>query len=291
MATDRLINQTQGEDIIDQLQDIAANVGNITYGPQTSSDKVVSMTGYAKASTEAAISQGDTLNEAVGKLEKKADDALTGIDTKVTGPESAVVGDVAVFNNVNGKVVADSAVSISTTIDNTKDTEIPTSKAVDTYLTGKGYATGVSTSTANNIVTFNGTDGKALKDSGITVATSVADDNTKIPTAGAVYTALSGKQDTLTTAQLSAVDSGIDSTKVAQIAINTTNISNTQDMICDAEFSTSTAYAVGDIVTYNNSLYEFTSAHSAGAWDSADVTQIDVVGIIGNINTVLEGVL
>lgn len=75
------------------------------------------------------------------------------------------------------------------------------------------------------------------------------------------------------------------------IALCKTNILYTQDMICDTEFSTSTAYAVGDIVTYNNSLYEFTSAHSAGAWNSADVTQIDVVGIIGNINTVLEGVL
>ena len=72
---------------------------------------------------------------------------------------------------------------------------------------------------------------------------------------------------------------------------NQTNILSVEDMICDTEFSTSTAYAVGDIVTYNNSLYEFTSAHSAGAWDSADVIQIDVVGIIGNINTVLEGVL
>ena len=70
---------------------------------------------------------------------------------------------------------------------------------------------------------------------------------------------------------------------------NETNILYTQDMICDTEFSTSTAYAVGDIVTYNNSLYEFTSVHSAGAWNSADVTQIDVVGIIGNINAVLEG--
>ena len=72
---------------------------------------------------------------------------------------------------------------------------------------------------------------------------------------------------------------------------NQTNILSVEDMICDTEFSTSTAYAVGDYVTYNNSLYEFTSAHSAGDWDSADVTQIDVVGIIGNINTVLEGVL
>ena len=72
---------------------------------------------------------------------------------------------------------------------------------------------------------------------------------------------------------------------------NQTNILSVQDMICDTEFSTSTAYAVGDIVTYENGLYEFTSAHSAGDWDSADVTQINVVGIIGNINSVLEAVL
>lgn len=76
-----------------------------------------------------------------------------------------------------------------------------------------------------------------------------------------------------------------------KIATNQTNILSVEDMICDTEFSTSTAYAIGDIVTYNNSLYEFTSAHSAGAWNIADVTQIDVVGIIGNVNTVLEGVL
>ena len=108
---------------------------------------------------------------------------------------------------------------------------------------------------------------------------------------GGVYSALAGKQASLDSTQLAAVNSGIDSAKVGQISTNQTNILYTQDMICDTEFSTSTAYAVGDIVTYNNSLYEFTSAHSAGAWDSADVTQIDVVGIIGNINTVLEGVL
>ena len=76
-----------------------------------------------------------------------------------------------------------------------------------------------------------------------------------------------------------------------QSHIDQTNILSVEDMICDTEFSTSTAYAVGDIVTYEHGLYEFTSAHSAGAWDSADVTEVSVVGIIGNINTVLEGVL
>lgn len=76
-----------------------------------------------------------------------------------------------------------------------------------------------------------------------------------------------------------------------KIALNQTNILSVEDMVCDNEFNTTTAYAVGDVVTHEHGLYEFTSAHSAGAWNSADVTQIDVVGIIGNINTVLEGVL
>ena len=72
---------------------------------------------------------------------------------------------------------------------------------------------------------------------------------------------------------------------------NQTNILSVEDMICDTEFSTSTAYAVGDIVTYNNSLYEFTSAHSAGDWDGNDVTEISLIDVLGNINTVLEAVL
>ena len=37
-------------------------------------------------------------------------------------------------------------------------------------------------------------------------------------------------------------------------------------------FSTSTAYAVGTFVTYQNTLYECTTAHSAGAWNSSHFT-------------------
>lgn len=102
---------------------------------------------------------------------------------------------------------------------------------------------------------------------------------------------LSSSLVSFTTAEAAALASGIDSSKVGQISTNQTNILSVEDMICDTEFSTSTAYAVGDIVTYNNSLYEFTSAHSAGDWNSADVTEVSVVGIIGNINSVLEAVL
>lgn len=41
-------------------------------------------------------------------------------------------------------------------------------------------------------------------------------------------------------------------------------------------FSESTAYAVGDIVVYEEALYKFTSAHSAGAWDPTEVTEVPV---------------
>lgn len=83
MATDKLINQTQGDDIIDALSDIATNVGNITYGPDLSADQIVAMTGYAKATTAAAVSQGDTLNQAIGKIEKKADDNTSALSSKI----------------------------------------------------------------------------------------------------------------------------------------------------------------------------------------------------------------
>ena len=41
-------------------------------------------------------------------------------------------------------------------------------------------------------------------------------------------------------------------------------------------FSTSTAYAVGDIVVYNEKLYRFTAAHSAGDWNSQQVEEVGV---------------
>lgn len=41
-------------------------------------------------------------------------------------------------------------------------------------------------------------------------------------------------------------------------------------------FSTSTAYAVGDYVTYNNLLYKCTTSHSAGAWSSAHFTAVTI---------------
>ncbi len=207
MATDRLINQTQGEDIIDQLTDIATKVGAITYGPQTTADKVVAMTGYAKASTEAAISQGDTLNEAVGKLEKKADDALAGINDKVSGPESSTTGAIATYSDATGDVLANSGVTIATSVTDS-DTAVPTSKAVQAYNASTEHTYTFDTGTDNGTikvtpsiggvagtaqpVAVKGLAGAAYKGVDTTVPASGATDN-NVPTTAAVKTALDAK--------------------------------------------------------------------------------------------------
>lgn len=51
--------------------------------------------------------------------------------------------------------------------------------------------------------------------------------------------------------------------------------SNVSGMIAEP-FSESAAYSVGDLVTYNNALYCFTSAHSAGPWNSSEVSSVTV---------------
>ena len=42
------------------------------------------------------------------------------------------------------------------------------------------------------------------------------------------------------------------------------------------QFSASKAYAIGDHVFYNRKLYKFTSAHAAGAWNAAHVTEVTI---------------
>ena len=195
MATDRLINQTQGEDIIDRLNEIASNVNDIKFGPQSSSSDVVSMTGYEKASASDSISQGDTLNQAIGKLEYKTDANATAVADRVISPNANADETIPVFNGANSKTVKDSGVKIVTTADTTKDNEVPTSKAVNTVITGKGYVAGPVSSTAGHIPTFSDTSGKVLADS-YAVTTSITDSATALPTSGAVKTQLDTKIDT-----------------------------------------------------------------------------------------------
>ena len=56
-------------------------------------------------------------------------------------------------------------------------------------------------------------------------------------------------------------------------------INATQGMIVPA-FDSATAYEVGDVVTYEDGLYIFTTAHAAGDWDASDVTTTTVKALI-----------
>ena len=56
------------------------------------------------------------------------------------------------------------------------------------------------------------------------------------------------------------------------------------------DFSTSTTYAVGESVYYENKLYRFTTAHPAGAWNSSHVTQATVGASIKRVKDEIAGV-
>lgn len=53
-------------------------------------------------------------------------------------------------------------------------------------------------------------------------------------------------------------------------------------------FSASTAYAIGDVVTYQNELYKFKAAHAAGAWSASDVDKVTVEDLIDANATVTD---
>lgn len=111
----------------------------------------------------------------------------------------------------------------------------------------------------------------------------------------AVASAISTKQDNLTTAQLAAVNSGIDSTKVAQIATNTTDISTINGKI-PSQASTSNQLADKNFVNSSiatntaNFIGTFNSVAELEAY-SGTLTNNDyafVVGTDGDGNTVYD---
>ena len=55
-------------------------------------------------------------------------------------------------------------------------------------------------------------------------------------------------------------------------------------------FSTVTAYAVGDVVYYDNKLWRFTTAHAADQWDVNDVTEYTVADLVADLKAgLLDG--
>lgn len=63
-----------------------------------------------------------------------------------------------------------------------------------------------------------------------------------------------------------------------------TELNENQAMIA-VEFSTLQNYEIGDVVRYNDALYRFTSNHTSGAWNSADVESTNVIGLMADVET------
>ena len=74
----------------------------------------------------------------------------------------------------------------------------------------------------------------------------------------------------------------------AQIALLPDSIQQTVSQNMAPEFSTSTAYSPGDIVSYKGKIYKFTVAHSAGEWNASHVSEINIAdGLIADTDNKL----
>jgi hypothetical protein len=115
------------------------------------------------------------------------------------------------------------------------------------------------------------------------------ENSNKVLTSGTIYTALSEKQDTLTTAQQTAVDSGINSTLVSQITTNQNDISTINGKI-PAQASTSNQLADKDFVNSSiatntaNFIGTFEDIPSLNAY-SGTVTNNDYAFVVNSVIT------
>ena len=50
------------------------------------------------------------------------------------------------------------------------------------------------------------------------------------------------------------------------------------------EFNTITSYSTNDLISYNGSLYKFTSDHESGIWDNNEVIQTSIANEIKDVN-------
>ena len=115
MATDKLINSTQGDDIVTKLNLIATKIQAINHDVTIPSNQVTAMTGYSEPSSTSAIVVGDTLNQAIGKLEKKADNNQSNILTVANQTTMYNGLNFANVTNVSNATIDTSAGSVTET--------------------------------------------------------------------------------------------------------------------------------------------------------------------------------
>lgn len=213
--TDYFATAAQGTKADSAIQGIKLNSSTIT----PSSAKVVSLT-----VDKTTVGLGNVTNNA-----------------QVKKISSSVTDNIVTWGAATGDTVKDSGVAIETSISADSDAKIPTSKAIATALSGKQdtltfdgtYNASTNKAATESTVTnaINALDVSSVGGAGKyiesiseadgkisalvkTMDTTPTSDNTRAITSGGVYTALAGKQASLTTAQLNAVNSGITAEKL-----------------------------------------------------------------------------
>ena len=68
-------------------------------------------------------------------------------------------------------------------------------------------------------------------------------------------------------------------------AVHEINDTGARGMISPDVFSTAAAYEAGEYCIYNNTLYKFTEAKSAGAWDDSKASATDIASELSALNS------
>ena len=256
----------------------------------------VKMTGYSKPASTADIEPTDTVNQAIGKLEKAVEDAGSGDGTvksvavsmptgfTVTGSPVTESGTIAVTMSdgysipTNAKQAEwDAKLANTVKVNNKLISESPVLDGGDIVLTGyqiaQEAADVVATDTVNQAI---GKLQKTIKEGGggsgeVSSVTSTSDSIAIAPTSGAVkvavasgytiphdtdITAWNAKQNALTAEQLAAVNSGITADSLTAIS-NTVNAVQTV-VLNQIPTGQNLLYAANMDVTIDNTNYQVT---------------------------------
>ena len=256
----------------------------------------VKMTGYVKPTSAADIEPTDTVNQAIGKLEKAVEDAGSGDGTvksvaismptgfTVTGSPVTESGTIAVAMSDGYSIPTDTKqaewdakLANTVKVNNKLISENPVLDGRDIVLTGYQIAPVaadvVATDTVNEAI---GKLQKTIKEGGggsgeVSSVTSTSNSISITPTTGAVkvavasgytipqdadITAWNAKQNALTTAQLDAVNSGITADSLTTIS-NTVNTIQTV-VLNQIPTGQNLLYAANMDVTIDNTNYQVT---------------------------------
>ena len=152
--------------------------------PNLASSKVTAMTGYSKASSASSILTTDSLNTAIGKLEKSIDGKISS-NTAITGDTKCKI-----TYDSKGLVTAGADLIAS---------DIPDLSSTYIAMTLKGATNGVATLDSNKLVPTDMLPKASTTSFGVvTMDTAISSNSLNPVQNSAIYTALSGKQATIT---------------------------------------------------------------------------------------------